>query len=186
MSAPSTFGSTALSAISSGAPVFNGYTPLDVGKREIRLLQIGPDLTCSLQNVSLDDRPPYIALSYYWGAPGNQLPVTVSGTEVMLRKTLHCFFEILRQRFTLLTVWVDVLCINQRDRTEQSRQVVMMGDIYQQASSVYEWLGEADADIDYALEYVMNLQHGHRDIAKEKKSVDISTRSFCDPCYSVV
>lgn len=168
MSAPSHLLSTTLSAISSNAPVFQGYGPLDVARREIRLLDIGPNLKCSLRHASLDDKPSYQALSYYWGAPGKELPITVNNREVTLRKTLHRFFEILQQRFTNLTVWVDVLCINQRDRAEQSQQVAMMGDIYQQASSVYSWLGDGDADTDYALQYLLELQRGHRDVPKEK------------------
>lgn len=44
----------------------------------------------------------------------------------------------------------------------------MMGDIYRQASEVYAWLGDGDADTDYALDYITKLQHGQRDIAKEK------------------
>lgn len=168
MSAPSHLLSTSLSAISSNAPVFQGYVPLDVARREIRLLDIGPNLTCSLRHASLDDMPLYQAVSYYWGAPGKEMPITVNERVVTLRKTLHRFFEILQRRCTHLTVWVDVLCINQRDRVEQSQQVAMMGNIYQQASSVYSWLGDGDADTDYAMQYLLDLQRGLRDVAKEK------------------
>lgn len=134
--------------------MYHGYAALNIAKSEIRLLEIGPGLVCTLRHVSLCDTPPYHALSYYWGAPGEELPVRVNGEQVWLRKTLHRFFEVLQRRFLRLTIWVDVICINQRDRVEQSHQVSIMGDIYQQAASVYAWLGESDADSDFALAYI--------------------------------
>lgn len=137
MAVPSTLQSAALSAIATEAPVYRGYQALSNIKKEIRLLDIGPSLVCSLRHASLDDKPSYFALSYSWGPSGEELPITVNGEQVKLRKTLHCFFEVLQKRFNSLTVWVDFICFNQRDRVEQSHQVSMMGDIYRQAASVY-------------------------------------------------
>lgn len=153
MTAPSTLQSASLSAVATEAPFYRGYRALSTVSKEIRLLDIGPDLVCSLRHADLDDKPSYFALSYYWGARGEELPITVNGEQVRLRKTLHRFFEVLQKRFSNLTVWVDVICINQRDRVEQSHQVSMMGDIYRQASSVYAWLGDGDADSDFAFIY---------------------------------
>lgn len=39
-------------------------------------------------------------------------------------------------------IWIDALCINQRDLVERSNQVSFMGDIYSAAQNVIVWLGE--------------------------------------------
>jgi hypothetical protein len=44
-------------------------------------------------------------------------------------------------------MWLDMICINQKDEDEKSGQVSMMGDIYKRAAKVYAWLGEADRQI---------------------------------------
>jgi hypothetical protein len=41
-------------------------------------------------------------------------------------------------------LWVDALCINQKNESEKSHQVKMMGDIYSGAQQVLTWLGTPD------------------------------------------
>jgi hypothetical protein len=48
-------------------------------------------------------------------------------------------------------IWVDALCINQHDVLERASQVELMSEIYELASCVVIWLGEADAASDMAL-----------------------------------
>lgn len=146
--------SAALRQISVDAPRYSGYTSLDTSRREIRLLDIDAELHCRLRTVSLDDKPPYSALSYYWGSPSATVGIAVNGQTVHLRKTLHTFLKTLIEVHDPRTVWLDVLCINQRDFSEQSSQVAMMGDIYIQAQNVYAWLGQGEPDPQYALSYV--------------------------------
>ncbi|ETN45725.1 uncharacterized protein HMPREF1541_09558 [Cyphellophora europaea CBS 101466] len=149
--------SIALQNISREAPVYPGYRPLTASPRKIRVLSVGPGLSCVLRHCDLDAQPHYYALSYYWGAPGEELPIRVNGAKVLIRKTLHTFLTILQKRFGQLTVWLDVICINQRDKAEQSRQVSMMGDIYRRAQAVYAWLGDSDTDSDYALNFIVDF-----------------------------
>jgi hypothetical protein len=44
-------------------------------------------------------------------------------------------------------VWADAICINQKDKKEQSSQVQMMGKIYEYARCVPVWLGADDGNI---------------------------------------
>ncbi|KAL1628632.1 hypothetical protein SLS56_005741 [Neofusicoccum ribis] len=44
-------------------------------------------------------------------------------------------------------LWVDALCINQRDFIERESQVLLMGDIYALASRVIVWLGCESTDL---------------------------------------
>ena len=43
-------------------------------------------------------------------------------------------------------MWIDALCINQKDRDERSQQVKLMGAIYRGAAQVIAWLGPDDDD----------------------------------------
>lgn len=150
--------------------VYNGYKPLDPHKRDIRLLSItSPDLNCRLHHASLDDQPTYSALSYYWGAPGASRTILINDIELQMRKTLHQFLKALYRRRGPLTVWLDVICINQHDLAEQSAQVAMMGDIYSEATCVYAWLGKGDADTDLAIAALQQTNSGLQSSAVKRR-----------------
>lgn len=56
------------------------YQVLNVEQRQIRVLTLLPGnwhdpISCELEAVSLDDDPPYFALSYVWGDPKVTLPI---------------------------------------------------------------------------------------------------------------
>jgi hypothetical protein len=128
------------------------YRHLNPARREIRLLTIKDEqLRCYLSHTSLDDRPQYIALSYYWGAPGASKPIVLGGEMLRIGKTLYQFLKALYRKLGPVTVWLDVLCIDQDNLADQSSQVAMMGDIYIQACCVYAWFGKGDAGTDIAL-----------------------------------
>jgi len=122
-------------------PNYHGYQPLDHSLRQIRLLQIWyavgtEDIHARLRHVSLDEKPDYHALSYYWGPPDKQKPIYIEGQEVLIRRSLHCFLSVLCEKRQVLPVWLDSICINQRDIAERNLQVSMMGDIYRGAQRV--------------------------------------------------
>lgn len=48
-------------------------------------------------------------------------------------------------------IWIDAICINQRDSVERHAQVSIMGDIYCAAQSVVVWLGPHDKQADEAI-----------------------------------
>ena len=52
--------------------------------------------------------------------------------------------NMLYHQYQITRVWLDLICINQEDEAELSKQVSQMGEIYKKASKVYAWLGEAD------------------------------------------
>jgi hypothetical protein len=62
----------------------NPIYPDRLQERSVRLLQILPgngdkDLQCRLVQVSLDEMPPYLALSYVWGKSTDREPITCNG-----------------------------------------------------------------------------------------------------------
>ncbi|KAK5094375.1 hypothetical protein LTS08_008594 [Lithohypha guttulata] len=54
-------------------------------------------------------------------------------------------------------IWVDALCINQKDDAEKSWQVGLMRDIYQQSSQVLAWLGPAQHDSDAVMTFLQDF-----------------------------
>ncbi|KAF2730196.1 hypothetical protein EJ04DRAFT_445572, partial [Polyplosphaeria fusca] len=124
------------------SPLDRLYTPLDPSRKEIRLLRIlstGPCLTCTLQVASLTQDLYYHALSYVWGDPAAEHEILVNETAIKIAGNLyHALHDISSgQRY----LWVDALCINQRDIPEKNTQIPLMADIYRDAALVLSWLG---------------------------------------------
>jgi hypothetical protein len=100
-------------------------------------------------------QPDYEALSYVWGSPDDLVSVFVYEDNTALFKPLEervMFPMKVRQNLadalrhlrlvdTHRTLWVDAICINQRNMAERSREVTRMGMIYRQARRVIAWLG---------------------------------------------
>jgi hypothetical protein len=126
-------------------------------------------ISCTLEEVDLDDSTlKFQALSYVWGDPGELASIFVDGKTLevdqnlrnaLLRlrtNTLFCCkmtsanscktpgpLGPLRDQFASpQRLWIDSICINQKDEIEKAEQVGMMKDIYRRASRVIVWLGE--------------------------------------------
>lgn len=122
--------SATLYPISQPSSVYQKLT----GNRVIRLLKFlpGPTPSCTLIDADVDKAPPYLALSYTWGAPVFD----------------HCGYA--RGRYLML--WADAACINQGDIRERSSQVRLMNAIYRSAERVAIWLGESADDSDFIMD----------------------------------
>lgn len=51
-------------------------------------------------------------------------------------------------------LWIDAICINQKDTDEKNIQIPLMGDIYKTASQVVVWLGASTPEIELAVSWV--------------------------------
>jgi hypothetical protein len=127
------------------------YETLNEERREIRLLVLEPPrdtdtepaVEYSMKVFSLNENPQYVALSYVWGSSAVTEDIVVNGSSFPVTNNLASALWQLGGVSELL--WVDAICINQRDVEERSAQVRMMGDIYRNATIVISWLGpEAD------------------------------------------
>ena len=170
------------------------YRSLDPQKREIRVLTILPcgdhiravpltqpepadedsstnaaEIHCVLQTVSLEDKPPYTALSYTWGTDVPSTAVLINSKPVFVRRNLAAALHHLQQKDRSLNIWVDAICINQNDTKEKSRQVQMMAKIYERSMGVLVWLGPAADESDAAMEKL-------RDIGE--KAIDAGMQDF--------
>ena len=159
---------------------YSQYTALDQKKDEIRLLRIEAfpgesKLTCSIVRTSLQDHPPFTALSYCWGSLDNTVPISICFDDYQIFDS-SCFYNRSRRTqefghvftdFNITTnlydalysfqrhdndifIWNDMLCINQGNMLERSQQVAIMSRIYTAAETVIVWLGgdpDANSDI---------------------------------------
>ncbi|EWY84622.1 hypothetical protein FOYG_12052 [Fusarium oxysporum NRRL 32931] len=129
------------------------YQPLDLAKRQIRILHIlpgqyGDPVRCTLHAMSLYDNPCYEALSYSWGDPYICHVIEVDGQEATVTRNLYNALRRLRFVDKTRYVWADALCINQADTAERTHQVGLMRNIYSSTTEGILWLGEFSGDGD--------------------------------------
>jgi len=125
------------------------YAGLAPGK-SIRLLTLRPGeygqpLHMSLSHHDISDShevQSFSALSYVWGDPTQLRPAFCDGRTIGITKNLFGFLQRLRRPDAARLIWIDAICVNQRDLDERSAQVGIMGDIYAKANQVLIWLGE--------------------------------------------
>jgi len=129
--------------------ILYGELNLSQGARAFRLIRLDPapwwvqDLSCSLQEYALDSAPPYKALSYAWenGPNHRDASLRCNGIEISIGWNLYGALRRLRQASRPVHVWVDAICINQKDDHERTYQVQMMRTIYEKSDEVAIWLG---------------------------------------------
>ncbi|CAN8105161.1 unnamed protein product [Discula destructiva] len=138
------------------------FIPLEPSKRQIRLLHVDPDpadLSAILEIVSLDDEPKYTALSYTWGtemSTGAGIALN-GGARRPITRNLQLALEHLCEGDKPLKIWIDALCINQKDLAEKSHQITLMKDIYSRAESTCIWLGPSADNSDEAMAVIGEL-----------------------------
>ncbi len=127
------------------------YAPLDSAEGSIRLLRLFPapdsstswPIRCSLFATTLDQAPPYVALSYSWGEQSGTQIVLIDSDAMSVTPNLKNALQRLRPqpRNSDEIFWIDAICINQEDIPERNIQTANMRAIYEHASSVAVWLG---------------------------------------------
>ena len=144
------------------------YEPLQNPANEVRLLkQVQPHsnihdvrdehICCELSTRAITDKPKYIAISYTWGDAASPQTITVNGASLSVSQ--NCWYVPWQARLHGISdyLWVDAICINQKDEEEKSQQVSMMGSIYSNASQVHMCLGPHQ---DYS-STVFHVAHRH-------------------------
>lgn len=115
-----------------------------------RLLRIRPgpaesELHCDLiKRPIYDSGVNYSALSYSWGSDPAGDTITMGFLREKLHITPHLglALRLLRSECTSAYIWVDAICINQRDLGEKAAQIPLMAQIFNHAREVVIWLGE--------------------------------------------
>ncbi|KAK5709509.1 hypothetical protein LTR17_019736 [Elasticomyces elasticus] len=129
------------------------YQKLDLGRKEIRLLVVkkaefrSDDIYCELRRAFLQDIPvpSYFTVSYVWGNITKRTAIYLDGQRVEIGASAVQVLRRFRYGDRDMLLWIDAVCINQRDIAERSQQVAIMGDIYSNSSHNLVWLGD-DSD----------------------------------------
>jgi len=105
----------------------------------IRLLYLeaGLDQTpicCKLVSTSLHASPPYEALSYTWASLELESTIICDGLPLPVTHHLFKALQYLRRPEQERIMWIDAVCIDQKNDKERAKQVGIMKNIYTKAS----------------------------------------------------
>ena len=164
------------------------YKPLK--DQEIRLLKFLPQLDgssrsqhrCRLVNISLDQTPLYVALSYTWGSNVTERTIEVNNVSLPITKNLAEAIDGISE-FIMdhdLYIWADSICIDQSNLEERGHQVELMSFIFKSAHRVAIWLGPHAHDSDLLFrEMVQWHEEVNKSLIKgERQSVTIIKRNY--------
>ncbi|KAF2136441.1 uncharacterized protein K452DRAFT_279995, partial [Aplosporella prunicola CBS 121167] len=134
---------------------------------QIRLIALHPaefhaELHCTIVRVSLNNLPPFEAVSYTWanqsGDSTSQGHVLLGRARKSLPVTVNCEAVLRRLRLPNMNrlLWIDAICINQTSKFTQERnhQVALMSRIYREAHTVLVYLGESTQSSNRLFEYL--------------------------------
>jgi hypothetical protein len=97
----------------------------------------------------------YEALSYTWDKQKPTRDITCNGASLCVTENV---FQALRQlrntKAQRRKLWIDAICINQKDEAEKTSQVSMMGNIYARADRVNIWLSHSTEAMRAVFEYM--------------------------------
>ncbi|GAB1309926.1 Heterokaryon incompatibility domain-containing protein [Madurella fahalii] len=107
----------------------------------------GDKLSGRLEDFWVGHTRGYKALSYVWGEPLFTDAIFIEGKKLAITDSLGTALRRIRpsRGQPPLRIWIDQICINQKDTVERSQQVRLMHTIFKDASQVLVWLG-ADSE----------------------------------------
>ena len=135
------------------AAVFD-YSPLPENHiRLVRIIAIENPPTCELYDAPFNDDLRFRAISYAWGSDKLTHRIRCNDKVMAVTESVADMFSssAICDLCIDMPLWVDAVCINQRDNPEKAVQVRMMGSLYSQAEEVIVWLGQASDDSDDAM-----------------------------------
>lgn len=147
---------------------YSYYQPLDLSRKEIRLVTIAPGafgdpVQCALaRHLAPWDGLDFEALSYCWGDLRDTVTIALrhdhkphenpqGGADGVgssdnqffhITKSLHLALQYLRYRDRPRVIWIDALCINQGSIRERNYAIPFMVEVYRSASCAVVFLGE--------------------------------------------
>jgi len=97
-----------------------------------------------LSELSCPGRPMYAALSYCWGSTAKTRTILCNNTAVQVTENLFHAMRWIRLPTRPRFIWIDYLCIDQKNVKEKSQQVSRMGSIFSQAHVISYIGGHTD------------------------------------------
>lgn len=138
------------------------YEPL-IAEDAVRVLVLEPaadfesPLQCSIIQCRRDSQSrsasgcEYSAVSYTWGdcELSHQLFVrhdAQSWSCLQITASVDSLLRHFRVTHKPRLLWIDAICLNQKDETEKTQQIPLMGRIYSDAKRVHIWLGDTKVE----------------------------------------
>lgn len=116
------------------------------------------DIRGTLKYVRLRDNPDYVAISYTWGSARPTKSITLADhVHIHISESLFEGLVEVSKDSTRKYLWVDQICINQKDENEKASQVKAMSKIYTQAREVVAWLGPTAKNTELAFRHLRLL-----------------------------
>ena len=106
---------------------------------------------------------PYEAVSYCAGDVTDCLPILLNGHPFNIFRNLLTVLEQVCLSDTERVLWIDQICMNQRDIPERNAQVQLMRHIHQQATGTQIWLGLKVPGTDAAFDLLEDILTKYRD-----------------------
>ncbi|KAK2018450.1 HET domain-containing protein [Colletotrichum eremochloae] len=160
------------------------YDRLPQGKwTRVLLLEPGAHddpVRCSLHPTAFQSAK-YAAISYVWGNTQNTDSIVCQGLEIDVTANLVQSLRQVRYTDRPRHLWVDALCINQRNLQEKACQVDMMGEIYSHAWMVIICLGDDGHNGDAARAAFNTIRDYNSIAAKYMTESQISKDSYWKP-----
>ncbi|KAG5801810.1 hypothetical protein H9Q74_014141 [Fusarium xylarioides] len=142
-------------------PLLPRSSPYDerLDSSSLRLLEIvsvdGNNIAIRLQSYKFSPALTFDALSYVWGLDDPTEPISCNS-----KFTLHVTPNLKETLKSLhyyrpppaRPLWIDAICINQKDDDEKSAQIPLMTQIYSQASQAIFWMGQSNFMVDTFLD----------------------------------
>ncbi|EXJ94974.1 hypothetical protein A1O1_00092 [Capronia coronata CBS 617.96] len=175
------------------------YEPLEEG--QIRLLRFCPQevdeldlFRVELFHARLSQAPEYVALSYSWGSDDSALSIEIMVNNQKYRVSQHLAGALDRLKTNNISaIWVDALCINQRDMIEKGKEVTRMFTIYRTATAVIVWLGQnvdlghdADMLVQKVREFDQPLEKHHHNLEISQAALRALKRLLAQPYWGRV
>jgi hypothetical protein len=144
------------------------YVPLDENAQQIRILTLLPGcypaqirIHLEIVQLSTEHVPDFEALSYVWGSTEEPVEVWIeseSAPQVLaVTQNLAEALYHLRYETQPRVLWIDAICINQRDIPERNAQIKRMADLYRLSWRVVAWLGPESGDSSLGLDLLRSL-----------------------------
>lgn len=129
----------------------------------------------------------YDAMSYAWGEPNfnRQLFCNNQRSILSITSTVDVMLRHMRTERGCRYLWIDAVCLDQKNADEMRQQIPLMGEVYDEAQEVRIWLGEANPDIPKVFSSLNDVSGLAKRLKKPVLAVKILVRKlFGDCAYS--
>lgn len=116
-------------------------------------------------------------MSYVWGNPSETKPIILDGEPFDVTVNLEAGLRAMRKQSNRYVLWIDAICINQKDVQEKNVQVPQMGRLYSTAPAVLVWLGPSNPNIELFISWMRAHATTSPDIAASTYWSTLDARS---------